>query len=216
MLAAPAVGGAAVTLTKNGNTSWTMSNGQLTAVFQPGGDKITSVQLKNGTTSPNLLSQLDQEFAGTPFGGGPQTFGSQVGPNGSYVDVWATTGESQNASGGYTNPIAYSFHYLLFANDPTIYCYEVLNHSATDPVTSVGQGQFLFRSNPALFPDLYQINTGPNQQGTNFAVTVAQMPSTYPNFGTVIGQAGRTVQNAAYDLNGSGIPGDNGTTFFTK
>ena len=100
MLAAPAVGGAAVTLTKNGNTSWTMSNGQLTAVFQPGGDKITSVQLKNGTTSPNLLSQLDQEFAGTPFGGGPQTFGSQVGPNGSYVDVWATTGESQNASGG--------------------------------------------------------------------------------------------------------------------
>jgi hypothetical protein len=92
----------------------------------------------------------------------------------------------------------------------------VLNHGATDPATSVGQGQFLFRSNPSLFPNLYQINTGPNQLGTANAVTTIGVPSTNSNFATVTGQAGRTVQNVTYDLTGSGIAGDNGTNFFTK
>ena len=154
---------------------------------------------------------MDQEFAGTPFGSGPQTFNSQAGPNNSYQDVWTTT-----ASSGTANPITYSFHYLVFANDPTVYCYEVLNHAATDPATSVGQGQFLFRSNPSLFPNLYQVNTGPNQLGTSAAVTTIGVPSTNANWGSVSSAAGRTVQNVTYDLTGSGIPGDNGTNFFTK
>ncbi len=209
--------GAAVTINKSSNTSWTISNGQITAIFNPSSDDITSVQLGS---SANLLGgstpELDEEFAGTPFGSGPQTFNSQAGPNNSYQDVWTTTASAQNASGGFTNPITYSFHYLIFANDPTIYCYEVLNHAATDPATSVGQGQFLFRSNPSLFPNLYQINTGPHQQGAANAVTTINVPSTYSNWGTVSAQAGRTVQNAATDLTGSGIPGDAGTNFFTK
>ena len=128
------------------------------------------------------------------------------------MDVWTSTA----STGTTVNPITYAFHYVLFANDPTIYCYEVLNHSATDPATSVGQGQFLFRSNPSLFPNLYQINTGPNQLGTANAQTTIGVPSTNPNFGTVTAQAGRTVSNVTYDLTGSGIAGDNGTNFFTE
>jgi autotransporter-associated beta strand protein len=216
----PVVLAAAVSLTKTSNTSWTLSNGNITAIFNPSSEEITSVQLGSGSgASANLLSQLDEEFAGTPFGAGTQTFNSQVGANNSYVDVWTTVasaGSAQNSNGTYVNPIGYAFHYLIFANDPTIYCYETLNHSATDPVTSVGQGQFLFRSNPTLFPNLYQINTGPNQLGTANAVTTLNVPSTNANWATVSAQAGRSVQNATTDLTGSGIAGDNGTNFFTK
>jgi hypothetical protein len=204
---------AQVSLNKVSNTDWTISNSKISLVFDPSAENVTSVQLGSGASaSPNLLSQLDQEFAGTPFGAGSQTFQSQTGPNNSYVDVWtnvASTGTS-------TNPIDYAFHYLVFANDPTVYCYEALSHSATDPATSVGQGQFLFRSNPTLFPNLYQINTGPNQLGAANAVTTLNVPSTYSTWGAASAQAGRTVQNATTDLTGSGIPGDNGTNFFTK
>ena len=203
---------AQVTIAKNSNTNWAISNGSISIVFNPSADDVTSIQLGS---SPNLLAgstpELDQEFAGTPFGSGPQTFSSQAGPNNSYQDVWTTT-----ASSGTANPITYSFHYVVFANDPTVYCYEVLNHSATDPATSVGQGQFLFRANPSLFPNLYQVNTGPNQLGTSAAVTTTGVPSTNANWGSVSSAAGRTVQNVTYDMTGSGIPGDNGTNFFTK
>ena len=186
-------------------------------VFDPSADDVrTSVQLGSGTgASQNLLNpstpELDEEFAGTPFGSGPQTFGSQTNSSSSYQDVWTTT-----ASSGTANPITYSFHYVVFANDPTIYCYEWLSHTATDPATSVGQGQFLFRSNPSLFTNLYQINTGPNQLGATNAVTTAGVPSTNPNYGTYSSVPGRQVQNATVDLTGSGIAGDNGTNYFTK
>ena len=207
---------ATVTITKSSNTDWSISNGLISLVFDPGSDNVTSVQLgSGGGASANLLNpstpELDEEFAGTPFGSGPQTFGSLTGTNSSYVDVWTTT-----ASSGTANPITYSFHYLVYANDPTIYCYEVLNHAATDPATNVGQGQFLFRSNPSLFTNLYQINTGPNQLGTSNAVTTLNVPSTNTNWSTVTAVPGRTVQNVTYDLTGSGIAGDNGTNFFAK
>ena len=119
------------------------------------------------------------------LGSGPQTFGSLTGSNSSYEDVWTTT-----ASSGTANPITYSFHYLVYANDPTIYCYEVLNHAATDPATNVGQGQFLFRSNPSLFTNLYQVNTGANQLGTSNAVTTLNVASTYANWSTIAPRRG--------------------------
>ena len=208
---------AQITLTKNSNTNWTITNGDLTAVFDPAGEEVTSIKLGVGSSaSPDLLNpgggtdgSLDAEFAGTPFGTGTQTFEDQIGPNNSYVDVWtnvASTGTS-------TNPISYAFHYVVFANDPTIYVYEALSHSATDPATSVGQGQFLFRSNPATFTNLYQVDTGPNNLAPQ---TTIGMPSTNPKFSSVTGTAGRTVSNVTYDLTGSGIAGDNGTNFFTK
>ncbi|HEX4054755.1 MAG TPA: polysaccharide lyase family protein [Tepidisphaeraceae bacterium] len=221
--AACALGHAQVTLTQNSSTNWTMTNGALTVVFDPSAENITSIQLGVGSgASQNLLNpsggELDEEIAGTPFGSGPQTFNYQLGPDNSYVDVWTTVA----STGTTVNPITYAFHYVLFANDPTIQVYETLSHSATDPATSVGQGQFLFRANPSLFPDLYQVNTGPNNLS---AQTTSPVPSTNPNFSSVTNEytgSGttkdyyRTVQNVTYDLTGSGIPGDNGTNFFTK
>jgi hypothetical protein len=213
---AEASGGAArvragdVTLTKTSNSAWTITNGALTAVFSPTGEDLTSLKLGVGSgASANLISELDQEFAGTPFGAGTETFNSVMGPNNSYVDVWtnvASTGTS-------TNPITYAFHYVFFADDPTVHVYEVLNHAATDPATSVGQGQFLLRSVPADFTNLYQQDTGPNNLSAQQFLGIA---STASNFSSVTGQAGRTVQNVTYDLTGSGLTGDNGTNFFTK
>jgi rhamnogalacturonan endolyase len=213
LAATSALSYAQVTLTQNSSTNWTMTNGALTVVFDPSAEDITSIKLGVGSgASANLLNpsspELDEEFAGTPFGSGPQTFNDQIGPDNSYVDVWTTVA----STGTTVNPITYAFHYVLFANDPTIQVYETLSHAATDPATSVGQGQFLFRSNPALFPSLYQVNTGPN----NLAAQQEVVPSTNSSFSTVTAQAGRTVQNVTYDLTNSGIAGDNGTNFFTK
>src|ERR1700728_688578 len=215
LAAMPSLSPAQVTLTKNSSTNWTINNGDITAIFNPTNEDITSIQLAGGGgASPNLLGgttpELDEETAGTPFGAGAQTFESQIGPNNSYVDVWTNVA----STGTTVNPITYAFHYVLFANDPTVYCYEVLNHSATDPATSVGQGQFLFRSNPSTFPNLYQINTGPNQLGTANAQTTIGIPSTNPNWTTVTNEHTgtgtsevfyRTVSNVTYDLTGSGI-----------
>jgi autotransporter-associated beta strand protein len=220
-----------VTLTKTSNTDWTITNGSLTAVFDPEGEEVTSIELGVGSgAGENLLNpgggtdgSLDAEFAGTPFGSGTQTFNSVVGPNNSYVDVWTnvasagTATMTVNGTTTYVNPITYAFHYVFFNNDPTVYVYETLSHASTDPATQVGQGQFLFRSNPSIFQNLYQINTGPNQLGTANAQTTIGVPSTNANFESIIsGTAGRTVQNVTYDLTGTGIAGDNGTNFFTK
>ena len=201
----------AVTLTKNSSTSWTINNGPLTVNFNPnsGFGKLTSISF-NGST--NLISSLDQELAGTPFvANTAQTLNSAIGPNNSWVDVWTDV----PSGGTNNNPIDFQFHYVLFNNDPAVHVYEVLNHSATDPATSVGQGQFLFRTanSSSLFPSFYQKNTGPNNLT---GVTTPNLPSTNANFGTVSGQTGRTVQDATTDLTGSGIAGDNGTNFYTK
>jgi hypothetical protein len=203
---------AQVTLTENSNTNWTITNGALTVVFSPSAEKITSLQLGVGAgASPNLLSSLDQEFAGTPFGAGTQTFNSVLGPGNAWVDVWTSVA----STGTSTNPITYAFHYVLFNNDPTVHVYEALSHSATDPATSIGQGQFLFRTanSSSLFPNFYQQNTGPNNM---VGITTTGVPSTNSNFGTVTAQTGRNVQDATWDLTGSGIAGDNGTNFYTK
>jgi hypothetical protein len=209
---------AQVTLNTNGNstTDWTITNGSgLTAQFDPtnnGGD-ISNISINGGMDLLNpgggTGGSLDQEFAGTPFGSGTVTSHDVIGPNNSYVDVWTTTA----STGTTVNPITYAFHYVIFANDPSVLVYETLSHSATDPATSVGQGQFLFRGNPALFNNLYQTGTGPDNPNPQITTNI---PSTNSNWATVSAVTGRQVQNAATDLTGSGIAGDNGTDSFTK
>jgi hypothetical protein len=206
-----AVCSAQVMLNKISDTNWSINNGPLQVTFNPnsGFGKLTSISL-NG--SPNLISSLDQEIAGTPFvSNSAQTLNSVMGPNNSWVDVWTDV----PSGGTNNNPIDFQFHYVLFAGDPTVHTYEYLSHSATDPATSVGQGQFLFRtaSSTSRFPNFYQQNTGPNNMT---GITTLNVPSTNANFSTVSGQAGRTVQDATTDLTGSGVAGDNGTNFYTK
>jgi len=215
---------AQVTLNQISSSDWAIKDGPLSAVFSPSGEEITSIEY-NG--SSNLLDgggtkgSLNQEFSGTPFGTGTQTFNSQVGPNGSYVDVWTSVA----STGSTVNPVTYAFHYLLFANDPTVYVYETVNHAATDPATSVGQGQFLFRSNPNTFENLYQVNTSPNNLTYGPQITTG-IASTSPIFSSSTITSRGTVQDATTDVSNAGIsstssywgtsPGDNGSNYFTK
>jgi hypothetical protein len=120
-----------------------------------------------------------------------------------YIDVWTSTA----STGTTTNPITYSFHYVLFNNSPDIVCYEVLNHAATDPATSVGQGQFLARVNPSLFTNTYQYNVSVNNP--------AAQTSVVPPTTSAWSQAGRTVQDATTDLTGI-EPGAWGASTYTK
>ena len=191
---------AAITIHQNSGTNWTIGNGDLNVVFNPSAGKLTSVAIGS---SGNLLdpgnSQLYPEFAGTPFGSGTQTSSFQQTSN--YIDFWTTTA----STGTSTNPLTYSFHYVMFNNDPNIAVYEVLNHSATDPATSVGQGQFLARVNPSLFFNTYQMNVSPNNPGPQTSKVPAYTDST-----------GRDVQDATVDIAGEGLTGDWGSHFYTK
>lgn len=59
---------AAVTLTKTSNTNWTISNGTVTALFDPEEEQINSVQLTaGGYTSVNLLSEVGPGIRGDAF-----------------------------------------------------------------------------------------------------------------------------------------------------
>ena len=203
---------ATITISQNSGTNWTISNGDLNVTFDPASNNLTSVAVGS---SGNLLdpnnSQLYPEFAGTPFGAGTQTSGYQETSN--YIDFWTKTA----SSGTTVNPITYAFHYVMFNDDPNIMVYEVLNHSATDPLTSVGQGQFIARFNTSMFNQTYQENVGPN----NLVAQTSTIPPTYPadgspNANTVDAEPGRNVTNATYDLTGSGLAGDWGSNFNTK
>ena len=172
---------AQISIVENSSTNWTISNGPLKVTFDPAKSNITDFQVNGG---PNILdpndSQLYPEFAGTPFGSGTMTATYQATTN--YIDFSTTT----QSTGTSTNPVTYSFHYILFAGDPAIHMYEVVNHSATDPATSVGQGQFLMRLNTSDFSTLYQSNVSLNNPGA----TVTQVPTTAAQLAEVGGPNG--------------------------
>ncbi|MGA2582207.1 MAG: polysaccharide lyase family protein [Tepidisphaeraceae bacterium] len=229
--ALPSLSRATITVTPDGS-NYLINNGALSVIFSPSGGDLTSIAVNSISSSTNILgdgsyspSELDEEFAGTPFETNAAGTTSGIQQTANYVDMWTTV-----ESGGPTNnpnPITYTFHYLMYNNDSAVSAYEVLNHSATDPATSVGQGQFLLRGNPTYFDNTYQVDTdGPFYQGVQ-ATTASgspSFPSANPGFETLInGSTGaqRTVQNVTYDLTGSGIPGDFSTStytdnFFTK
>lgn len=203
--AAPAL--ATITFNAVSGTDWAISNGALSINFNPTKSNINSVKVAGFNT--NILDpankQIYPQFAGTPFGAGAMTANYQQTAN--YIDFWTTT----QSTGTAVNPITYSFHYVMFDNDPAVHMYQVLNHSASDPVAKVDQGQFLARVDPTLFYNTYQYDVSVNNPGAQ--------TSTLNNYATqaaVGSQPGRTVQDATTDLNGSGLPGNWGTHYFTK
>jgi len=217
LFTANAASWATITVTPNGS-DFTINNGDLTVNFHPSGQDITSVKI-NSDSSPNLLgttSELDPEFAGTPFhyNSNTQTASVYQDPGGNFVDFW-TTQPSGVVTGTTINPITYSFHYVMYNNSPDISVYQVLNHSSTDPSASVGQGQFLFRGNSNFFQNTYQVNTdGPFFQGVQ--ATSNTYAAAQPTWVSVSTNTVRQIQNAATAVNGSALTGDFGTSFFTK
>jgi Polysaccharide lyase family 4, domain III/Polysaccharide lyase family 4, domain II/PEP-CTERM motif len=202
LLLCPSLSQGQISITQSSGT-WTVSNGSLTVVFKPSSNNITSIKVAGH--SDNILdpsnSQLYPEFAGTPFGSGTQTSGFQKTSD--YIDFYTTTasmGSATNSSGTLINPITYSFHYVMFNDDPAIQTYEVVSHSASDPATSVGQGQFLMRVDPAKFSLLYQVNTAQNNPGA----TVTQLPNTTATLNelnALYGVGSNTTSNSHLDLN---------------
>ena len=205
-LLAGSVSHAAISIVQNSSTSWTIANGDLTVTFDPASNNIKTLSI-NG--SANVLdpkkSEIYPELTGTPFGSGTQTSGFQEAADGSYIDFWNTT----TSTGTSTNPLTYSFHYVMYNNDPNISAYEVVSHSATDPATNaLVQGQFLARVDPTQFYNSYQMNVSVNNIGAQ--TSVIQNPYNFPT------QTGRTVQDSTTDLSGSGIPGNWGSNVYTK
>ncbi|MGD0769617.1 MAG: polysaccharide lyase family protein [Tepidisphaeraceae bacterium] len=193
---------AQITISQVSNSEWDIGNGDLSVVFNPSGDNITSLAIgASGNVLQPGKSEIYQETDSTGFGPGAQTYGYQQTSN--YIDFWTSTA----STGTTVNPITYSYHYVMFNDDPDIICYEVLNHSATDPANPVAQGQFLARVNPALFTNTYQYNVSVNNPGPQTSVVAVPSTETEPT--------DRTVQDSTYDLTGI-QPGDWGTNFYTK
>jgi hypothetical protein len=184
LAASPAVAPATITI-DHSSSVWTITNGDLTVKFDTGKKYITSVQVGvGGAAGANILdpskSNFDPEYAGTPFGAGTVTASFDQKSN--YIDFWTTT----QSTGTTVNPITYSFHYVMFDNDPAVHVYEYVSHSATDPATNVGQGQFLLRLDPSKFSTLYQENTSVN----NLGPTVTTLPSTPAQLAALNGTTG--------------------------
>ena len=65
---------AAVTITKNSNTNWTVNNGLITMVFDPNADDVTTVQLGSGAGALTALCRIARLSSTRSF----QCEGSQV------------------------------------------------------------------------------------------------------------------------------------------
>ncbi|MBC7785329.1 MAG: hypothetical protein H7144_15965 [Burkholderiales bacterium] len=202
------IASAAISFTANSGTDWRISNGALTVNFNPTNSQIFNVYVKNNTD--DILnpanSRIYPQFTGTPFGAGTMTSGRTQTAD--YIDFWTTT----QSTGTAANPVTYSFHYVMFNNDPAIHMYELVDHSATDPATEMAQGQFLMRVDPDKFHTQHQVDPGP----FNMGVKQSTLPD-YATFTAAQAQPGRTVQDATNDFTGiPALTNPIGKNFHTK
>jgi hypothetical protein len=137
-------------------------------------------------------------------GGGTPTNGYYLDPNGKYIDWWNTYAASA------TNAFTWSQHHILFANDPGIHIYFVLDHGPGDIAGGIGQIQWVLRSNLNQFTNTYSVNTGLG----NLGATTVPMPNAVL-FGTGL-VAGTNVQDATSDLHGLPLPPGYRREFYTK
>ncbi len=123
--------------------------------------------------------------------------------NANYIDWWITW----PASSG--NAFTWSQHYILFANDPGIHIYFVLDHGPGDIAGSIGQIQWVFRGDLTEFTNTYSVNTGLS----NLGATAVPLPDPSVS-GTT--DPGRQVQDATVDLHGLPLPNGYRREFYTK
>jgi hypothetical protein len=190
---------------------WKISNGALTLDWNSTTGNVFGVFLAGhadnlvDTTHTGADGQPDglyMDNAGTNLGSGTTTAGYHQGGT-SYLDWWVTT--ASNASNAFTT----TRHFLLQPNDPTLHVYFVVDHAATDIHGDLGQVQYVFRLNTALFDRTYSVNSGLHNQGATTTVlpSPAVLATTVP---------GRQVQNAVIDLHGIKLPGGFTRKFYTK
>jgi hypothetical protein len=192
--------------TTSNPTFWLISNGALTVHFRTGDGRISSIQW-NAFPGVELIDVTNQDHNGPKgfymdnagVGFGTVTPGYFLDPNGSYIDFWLTHAVDC------TNPVTYTQHYILFANDPGIHIYLSLDHGPGDPPAGIGQIQWVLRGNLSQFTNTYDVNTGLGNLG---ARTVPANLS--------FGDGGRGVQDASVDLHGLSEPAGFRREFYTK
>src|SRR5579862_1348281 len=189
---------------------WKITNGALTVDWLPGDGRIFSM---HWSAFPNqeLIDQTNRSHAGPKgfymdnVGPGFSTpaNGYYLEPNGRYVDWWVEFPSSS------TNPFTWQQHCVMFANDPGVHIYFVLDHGANDVAGSIGQIQWVVRGDLAQFTNTYSVNSGLS----NLGATSVQMPNAVLFGGT---EAGRNVQDATVDLHGLTLPAGFRREFYTK
>ena len=179
-------------------TDWRISNGTVFLDWKYQARNIWKITLAG--RPDNLIDVANTNSNGQPkglymdnagVGSGPTTAGYHADQG--YLDWWLTTA---SATG---NPFTYTQHFILFPNDPGLHVYSVFSHAPTDPTGSLGQVQYVFRVNPALFTNTYSVNSGLHNLGPT------SIPEPSP---AVMGNAdpGRQVQDATLDVHGLSLP----------
>ena len=203
MLFAPAYvrGQSPITIDTSNANLWVISNGVLTVHWLPGDGRINSIRW---TAFPDqeLIDQTNGDRKG-PKGfymdnagnvGGSITPSFFLDPNGNYIDFWVThTADS-------VSPFTWSWHDVLFANDPGVHVYFALDHGPGNAAGSIGQIQWVFRGDLKQLVNTYSVNTGLD----NLGATSVPMPDAVL-FGTGL-SSGRNVQDATSDLHGLPLP----------
>ena len=203
MLFAPGTmrGQSPITIDTSNANFWVISNGALTVHWVPGDGRINSIRW-TAFPGQELVDQTNRDRKG-PKGfymdnagsiGGALTSNSYLDPNGNYIDVWVTHAADS------ASPFTWSWHDVLFANDPGVHVYFVFDHGPGNAAGSIGQIQWVFRGDLTQLVNTYAVNTGLD----NLGATSVPMPDAVL-FGTGL-SSGRNVQDATSDLHGLPLP----------
>jgi len=194
LLLAPSPTHAQVTIDTSNSKDWKISNGAITVDWLPGDGRIFSI---HWSAFPNqeIIDLTNSDHNGPKGfymdnvgpGSGTPTNNYYLDPNGKYIDWWVTF------PSGTSNPFTWSHHRILFANDPGIHVYFTLDHGSSDAMGSIGQIQWVLRSDLHQFTNTYSVNTGLG----NLGATAVPMPSAVL-FGGL--PSGTNVQDATNDL----------------
>ena len=203
----PLASHAQVTIDTSNAKDWKISNGALTVDWLPSDGRIFSMHW-NAFPSQEIIDQTNRSSAGAKgfymdnagsFASGVPVNSYYLDPNGQYIDWW-----DQHPADA-TNAFTWSEHHVLFANDPGIHIYFTVDHGPGNIAGSIGQIQWVLRSDLTQFVNTYAVNTGLSNLG---ATTVPQ--------NLQFGGAGRNVQDATTDLHGLTEPAGFRRQFYTK
>lgn len=199
-----------ISIDTSNSSDWKISNGVLTVDWLPGDGRIFSM---HWSAFPNqeLIDQTNRSKAGPKgfymdnVGPGFSTPSNSyyVDPAGRYIDWWIEWPAASN------NAFTWSQHCIMFANDPGVHIYFVLDHGPGDAAGSIGQIQWVMRGDLSQFTNTYSVNSGL----ANLGATSVPMPNAVL-FGTT--DPGRNVQDATTDLHGLTAPTGYRREFYTK
>jgi hypothetical protein len=201
-----------ISIDTSNSSDWKISNGVLNVDWLPGDGRIFSM---HWSAFPNqeLIDQTNRSHAG-PKGFYMDNVGPRfstpsnsyyIDPAGRYIDWWVEWPASTS------NAFTWSQHCLMFANDPGVHVYFVLDHGPGDIKGSIGQIQWVVRGDLSQFTNTYSVNTGLS----NLGATTVPMPDAVL-YGINPPVPGRNVQDATVDLHGLNLPAGYRREFYTK